>query len=183
MLPLLLMSVTTGALGATLSVGEGGDYTSIQAAIDDASDGDTVLIGAGTWLECVELGGRSLTLEGAGSAETVLDGGGLCEPALLAGAGETVTVRGLHITNAGGRAVELADATASFQDVSISDSGQTEQDGGGILAAGGDLSLEDCTITDSLAPTCCWWTPTSPAALPSPGAASTWVIQTASPRR
>ncbi|HUT30198.1 MAG TPA: hypothetical protein VMX13_10435 [Sedimentisphaerales bacterium] len=72
----------TGALGDV--------YTSIQAAIDDANDGDTIIVHAGTYDERIIVD-KAITLQGAGSATTTIDGGG--------GSGSNVTV--VYITAAG----------------------------------------------------------------------------------
>ena len=61
MVALLLLSAPSTA--ATLTVGSTG-YTSIQEAVDVAADGDTIIVEAGTYVECVDLGGRDLTLPG-----------------------------------------------------------------------------------------------------------------------
>jgi hypothetical protein len=50
-----------------------GTHTEIQSAIYDATDGDTINIGAGTWSGNFELY-KSVKLVGAGSSQTFLDG-------------------------------------------------------------------------------------------------------------
>jgi len=63
----------------TLTVDDdgGADYTSIQAAIDNSSDGDTIRVFEGTYRELVSVN-RSITLQGNGSEETIIDGSGRC---------------------------------------------------------------------------------------------------------
>ena len=51
---------------ATLTVGPS-DYPSIQSAIDAASSQDTISISSGSYAECLDLGGKDLSLEGSGS--------------------------------------------------------------------------------------------------------------------
>ena len=68
-------------IGAIEALGFGGalirvpaDYTSIQAAIDVSEDGDTVLVAAGNYQECLDLRGRSIVLiSEEGAAATVVN--------------------------------------------------------------------------------------------------------------
>ena len=54
------------------------DQPTIQAGIDAASDGDTVLIAPGFYAENLLIDGKSVALQGMGAAEaTVIDGGGV----------------------------------------------------------------------------------------------------------
>ena len=63
--------------GKTLYVGgSGGDnYTQIQHAIDNASDGDTVFVYNGTYYENVVVD-KSIQLIGEDKNTTIIDGGG-----------------------------------------------------------------------------------------------------------
>ena len=51
----------------------GGDYTRIQWAIDNASDGDTVYVEAGIYREAIIISGKSLTVSGEGDNRTVIE--------------------------------------------------------------------------------------------------------------
>jgi hypothetical protein len=87
------------AVAASLCVGGGGCYASVQAAVDAAHDGDTITVNAGTYTGGVTIT-KSVRLLGAGAAVTVIKGGG---PVLTIGefgaASEpTVTIAGLTIT-------------------------------------------------------------------------------------
>ena len=74
--------VDDSASGKTLLVGNGG-YASIQAAIDAASDGDTIVVASGTWTGDLNVN-KDVTIQGvnnhgiagtaARGAETVIDG-------------------------------------------------------------------------------------------------------------
>ncbi len=59
--------------GTTINVP--GDIHTIQQAIDAASDGDTINIAPGTFVEALTISGKALVLTGAGSESTFIDGG------------------------------------------------------------------------------------------------------------
>ena len=70
---MLLLLISSTAFGATYTVDPSGsgDYTTIQAAIDGAADGDTITVGSGTYAEAVDLGGKNLTISSSsGSSST-----------------------------------------------------------------------------------------------------------------
>lgn len=94
-------------------------YASVQAALDAATDGDEVHIAAGVYTESLTID-NALTLVGAGSDVTFLDGGG------------------------SQRVVRVANTTARIIGVTIQN-GQTDSFAGGIMNAG-TLSLENCVV-------------------------------------
>jgi parallel beta-helix repeat protein len=69
----LLFTVTANS--TTLEVGEGKPYTSIQAAINVAVTGDTVLVYDGTYVEKITFMGNAITVKSVnGAASTIIDG-------------------------------------------------------------------------------------------------------------
>ncbi|MHC4944807.1 MAG: right-handed parallel beta-helix repeat-containing protein, partial [Planctomycetota bacterium] len=69
-----VLSVPFLAFSATIYVPD--DYPTIQAGIDAAVDGDTVLVAAGTYLENIDFLGKAITVKsGEGPAVTTIDGG------------------------------------------------------------------------------------------------------------
>jgi hypothetical protein len=88
------------AAGASLCVGSGaGCFATIQAAVGAAHDGDTILIGAGTFAGGVTID-VSVRIVGAGAASTIIDGGGPVLTIGVAGAPTepTVTIDGVTVT-------------------------------------------------------------------------------------
>ena len=123
------------AQAATLSVCPVGcPYTSVQAAIDAAATGDTIVIAPGIYPAQLTIRGTALTLQGSGSDVTVLDGEYVGR-VLLVEWDATVTLRALTVRH--GRATD-----AAFP----------EGYGGGIfIATGGMLTISQSAITGNTA--------------------------------
>ena len=137
-LGLVLAAVLAPTLHAdTLSVcpdGGGCDFTSIQAAIDAASDGDVVAIAAGTYLldETIDTLGKAITLRGttdaSGRPVTTIDGQGALQ--LLrctSGEGADTLLEGLVLR------------------------GGAANQGGGLYCDGSAPTVVNCTFTGNLA--------------------------------
>jgi hypothetical protein len=95
-----LAIVAQPALAAALCVGGSpGCYPTIQAAVNAAHDGDTITIGPGTFAGGVTIT-KSVHLLGAGSAATIIRGGGsvLTIGAFGASSEPTVSISGVTIT-------------------------------------------------------------------------------------
>jgi len=89
---------TASTLAADLSVPQ--QYGTIQAAIDAAQTGDTVLVAPGTYFENLSIG-KSLSLRSTGGAsDTTIDGQGVRVVIEVRGSGtERVVISGFTITN------------------------------------------------------------------------------------
>jgi hypothetical protein len=94
-------------LGTTLYVGGGGsnNYTKIQNAIDNASDGDKIVVYPGTYNEDQITVDKALTITGSGWATTIIDGGGAsltdCGLVRIIADGDVI-FKGFTMKNAGG---------------------------------------------------------------------------------
>lgn len=143
----LLLALTSPSIAATLTVdGDGGgDYDTIQAAIDAASSGDILTIAGGTYSECIDTSGKDLELQGAGADEVTINGRGDCTNAVAVQGGETVSIAGVEIRNSTYRAVYVEGSTLFLEDVEVRGSGTTYSgygiDGGGLAVVGGSATL------------------------------------------
>ena len=74
--PILLGTAAGPAAGATLCVGrQAGCFAQIQPAVNVAHDGDTIVIGAGTFTGGITID-KSVRVLGAGADRTIIKGGG-----------------------------------------------------------------------------------------------------------
>lgn len=71
----LFIEMSEGVDAAVLKVGKDQTYSTIQAAINQASDGDTIEVHAGTYDENIEID-KILTIVGNGTSETFIEGDG-----------------------------------------------------------------------------------------------------------
>ncbi len=140
----MILLVAGFAHAAVIVVGI--DTASITEAISTASDGDTITID-GTWTECVDTAGKSLTFSGGGT----IDGTGRCDNTVRIASGETVELDGLAVVNATGRAFDLEDSTVTLNAVSVTGTGRSDWSGGGLWVSGGTLTTSGCTFTGNVA--------------------------------
>ncbi len=150
----VLLFLVPSAFGATLDVAADGSatYSSVGDAVDAAASGDTIEIAAGSYTECLNLGGRDLDLVGAGAGLTLLGGAVGCENLVEVGAGETVLLSGLSLTNASGRGAYVHDGSSlRLEDVEISDSGDSTLYGSGVYVDGSTLELSGGGISGNTA--------------------------------
>ena len=98
----MIAILVPSALAATLSV-DGVSYRTITEALDDAVDGDTIEVVAGTWYECLTVTASVSLVGTSGSASTTLDGGGVCDTLVdVQVPGGTFALSGFALTAPGG---------------------------------------------------------------------------------
>jgi len=137
-----------------VDAGGAGDYVTIQAALDAADEGDTVLVLPGTYTgpgnRGLDFGGTDVVLKGrAGSDSTIIDCDGE-DRAIYLHAGETnrAVIEGLTIVNGSagrddrGGGIYLVGASPTIRDVALV--GNSADNGAGLYCQGGASP----TITD-----------------------------------
>ncbi|UCG69688.1 MAG: right-handed parallel beta-helix repeat-containing protein [Thermoplasmata archaeon] len=123
------------------TTGSGGAYTSIQDAINDSIDGDTVFVYNGTYYENVKVN-KTLNLVGENKSSTVIDGQGF--DVLIVYASQT-NITGFTITN-GSTAIEFH--MCSYND--ISDNIIQDNVGAILLNNSANNTIRDNTISDQI---------------------------------
>ncbi|MGE5206754.1 MAG: nitrous oxide reductase family maturation protein NosD [Chlamydiota bacterium] len=117
-LSVLTCLLSLSASAATLCVNPGGTsgcFASISAAVSAAGPGDTIQVAPGTYKEDVIIG-KSLSLVGAGSSNTIIDAMGLSNGIYVDGIDtpmlKDVVVKGFTVRNANFEGVLVTNASA-----------------------------------------------------------------------
>jgi hypothetical protein len=142
-----LALVAGPAQAASLCVGGGGCYPTIQAAVAAAHAGDTITIGAGTFAGGVTIT-KSVHLQGSGAASTIIRGGEhvLTIGAYGAASEPTVSITGVTVT--GGVARSSPESVPLFGKANAwAAGGGIEIPPGAHLADGATVTISDSVIT------------------------------------
>lgn len=144
----LVLSVPLSAADLRVQPGE-----SIQAAIDEAGNGDRVLVEPGVYVETIDFHGKQIAVIGlGGAATTTLDGGGSSPVARFAtGEGTATRLQGFTVTGGfasigAGGIVCSGGATPTVEDCIVR--GNRGKFGGGVS---GSPVLRRCVILDNTA--------------------------------
>ena len=151
----VVISLLLFSLSFATTIDVPADSSTIQAGINGASDGDTVLVAAGTYVENINFSGKNISVIGEHRETTIIDGN-QNESVVKFESGEdsTAMLSRFTITNglatSGGGIYCGSNSSPTITDVIIT--GNSAYTGGGIYC-GSDSSptLTHVTITDNLA--------------------------------
>ncbi len=125
-------------------------FKAIQRGVDAASDGDTTLVAAGTYVENLVVR-KKITLAGSGKGDSVLDAGGNGAALTIINT-DGVVIRDLTITNAAGDAfggLYCANSTVSAERCRIE--GNSAAFGAGVFLSESCVTLKECRIEGNIA--------------------------------
>ena len=135
-----------GLIGAAFACGAAAEaavlkvpqqYSTIQAAVNAAQEGDTVRVAAGTYAERVFILGKAITLAGAGADKTTIDATQNGRPLTVSNTGTgQVTVAGFTLRN----------GLITFDDDILLGLGK----GGGVFVEQTNVTVRDNIITNNL---------------------------------
>ncbi|MBW1860248.1 MAG: thrombospondin type 3 repeat-containing protein [Deltaproteobacteria bacterium] len=135
-----------------------GDYATIQAAIDAAGAGDTVLVADGIYRGAsnveVDFKGKAITVQSANGPSTcIIDG----EDDLVRGfifdtneVGNSV-LSGFSITNCGWNAIDCAGSSPTIINCSFIDNGKSHLGNSAIFMSGGSPTITNCSFNGNSA--------------------------------
>jgi len=148
----LITVITSTAFGATLSVSADGSasYSTIQDAIDAASNGDTISLAAGEYNDPFDFSGKSLTIVGSGVEGTLIDGRGEYDQLIWADDGEDVRFEALTLSNTYHQGIVLVDGSLEAEDVVFYDMGSPDMYGGAISATDATITISSCVFEDNI---------------------------------
>lgn len=148
----LLFILNANASSWTVDLSGGGDFASIQDAINAAADGDTITVEAGTYTESLNFLGKEVTVTSAdGAASTTIDGGGeKWVVQMVSGETSASVLDGFTIENTAGRGIYLDSVTAVLSNLTLTGMGIDENDGGALNVFGGSPLVSDCTFSDNI---------------------------------
>jgi len=138
----LTLLLTTSPFAAASTQSVPGEFATIQAAIDASSDGDTVSIGKGVYVETISVDDKpGLTLAAKNGQKVVIDGNGGGDILTVDANSPSVTIKGLRLRNSAANGMTLnGDAprviACRVQDVT----------GFGILCEGDTARIESCHV-------------------------------------
>ncbi|MCI0440563.1 MAG: hypothetical protein L0177_15730 [Chloroflexi bacterium] len=149
---LALMALSAGvAHAANITVCPSGcDHLTIQAAVNSASDGDTIVIAAGLYKEDVHIN-KSLALQGAGADSTIIEGTAR-QAVITIGAGATVSISGVTVQNGGRSGVNGSGGIFNDGIATLSDSKIINNFSflGGGIANGGEMTIISSAIDTNI---------------------------------
>ncbi len=140
-------AVPTPVTATPVIINVPGDYSSIQAAIDAASPGSTVIVAAGNYTENLDFKGKAITVASASGAASTLINGGAAGSVVKFITGETAAsvLDGFTLTN--GAATYGGGIFISGANATISNSIITGNLASGTITYGGGIAISNASPT------------------------------------
>ncbi len=153
----LLATIAAASAAQAADIHVPGDFPTITIAINNASDGDTIIIAPGNYFQPIDLGNKQISLIGSGGPEvTTINAFGKGSALRITGGQSLDTViEGLTFTGGlayRGAGVFINNASATIRNCHFINNhatltapgGSDPGDGGGLFIENGSLVLENC---------------------------------------
>lgn len=156
---LVVLSFCSFSVLAQNTIHVPGDQPTIQAAINAANNGDTVLVAPGTYSENINFSGKAITVTSSGGASvTIIDGGHTGSVVTFAaGEGPSSTLNGFTIQNGAanfeGGGVDISSASPTITN-NVIQNNTACSDGGGIAVSFGSPKIQGNTIQNNTQSAC-----------------------------
>ena len=155
----VLVAVPASALGVKINVPA--NRSTIQAGIDAASDGDTVIVAGGEYFEHIDFKGKAITVRGASDWRPFINGGGTGPVVVFwSGEGRDSVLSGFVITNgfpppgagiSAGAGIAIKDASPTITRNVVTGNNAGDYAGSGIGAVGGAALIHDNEFSQNVA--------------------------------
>jgi predicted outer membrane repeat protein len=138
--------------GASAAVLQADGYSDLQAAVDAASDGDTIQLSASDYLGPVIIDGKDLVIEGVGANSRLYESGAVDNVVSIRGM-ITVTLKGLTVDGEGSsRGIGVTDSSLYLEDVVVTGGVNPDGEmlgGAGLRAEGADVDIVDSVFSNN----------------------------------
>ena len=148
----LLLGLFSVAGAATITVGSGGDYTTISDAIAAASSGDDIVVSSGTYVESISFQGKDLTIRSeSGALMTTIAPSGSTPAVTIDDGEDDAVLEGFTIAPTGGARGLLIEGTSPTIRDSVIDGAGTlgTGQGGGVYVFAGAPDFIDVNFQDN----------------------------------